>query len=150
MSNTAAPFEAYRGSEPYIFVSYSHSDSAAVYEHLEKLRGTGFRIWYDGGIAPGDEWPEETARASIDAACCLVFMSPEAAALREVRNEINLALTKQKPVLCVYVRQTDLPMGLQLQLGNMPAILEHRFENKDKFYERLIEMLPVNTQEAEQ
>ena len=52
---------AYNGSEPYIFVSYAHKDSEAVYRTIEKLTSLGYRIWYDEGIKPGVEWPENIA-----------------------------------------------------------------------------------------
>ena len=34
---TACKFEAYTGDEPYLFVSYSHRDSAQVYPILDHL-----------------------------------------------------------------------------------------------------------------
>ena len=34
---TRIPFEAYRGKEPYIFVSYAHKDSAQVYPQILDL-----------------------------------------------------------------------------------------------------------------
>jgi len=39
------PFEAYGGKDPYLFVSYSHKDSALVYPEIERLHQLGFRIW---------------------------------------------------------------------------------------------------------
>jgi hypothetical protein len=40
-------FEAYTGSEPYLFVSYSHRDTAKVYPILDALHDRKYRIWYD-------------------------------------------------------------------------------------------------------
>lgn len=47
------PFIAYSGDEPFLFVSYSHADSQAVYDELRWLNGQGVNIWYDEGISPG-------------------------------------------------------------------------------------------------
>ncbi|HUG93903.1 MAG TPA: hypothetical protein VML55_23945 [Planctomycetaceae bacterium] len=44
------PFEAYRGRQPFAFVSYSHRDAAAVYEEMLRLHETGLRLWYDETI----------------------------------------------------------------------------------------------------
>ena len=44
------PFPAYKGDEPYVFVSYSHSDASAVYPELVWLKESGFNVWYDEGI----------------------------------------------------------------------------------------------------
>ena len=53
---------AYEGTENYIFISYAHKDSDRVMPILEELRDEGYRIWYDDGIAPGSEWPENIAQ----------------------------------------------------------------------------------------
>ncbi len=47
------PFPAYKGDEPYIFVSYSHEDDGFVYPEIRWLKDQGFNIWYDEGITPG-------------------------------------------------------------------------------------------------
>ncbi len=57
------PFPAYRGDEPYIFVSYAHTDTASVYPEIARLTGQGFNIWYDEGISPGTVWRDELERA---------------------------------------------------------------------------------------
>jgi len=149
MPDIIAPLDAYQGTEPYIYVSYEHKDSAVVFAHLKKLRGQGFRIWYDEGFAPGSNWSDEIAMAIINAACILVFMSPEASVSRDVKNDIAFALSKKKLMVCVYLSETTLPLGLEMQLGNVTAIHEYRFENKDKFYKRLLKLLPDYMQEAE-
>ena len=71
------PFEAYNGDEPFLFVSYAHKDSAEVFPELVALRGMGVRIWYDEGIDPGNEWPEEIEAALKKSAMFLVFIPPK-------------------------------------------------------------------------
>ena len=66
---------AYEGSEPYIFVSYSHRDSDAVMTAIEALQKEGFRVWFDGGIEAGSEWPEYIASHLKNSACVLTFIS---------------------------------------------------------------------------
>ncbi len=50
------PFPAYKGDEPYIFVSYAHADDEIVYPEIQWLHDQGFNIWYDDGIDPGSTW----------------------------------------------------------------------------------------------
>ena len=50
------PYPAYKGNEPYIFVSYAHKDSDAVFREIRRLNDLGYHVWYDEGIAPGNEW----------------------------------------------------------------------------------------------
>ena len=51
----------YKGEEPYIFISYSHRDTAEVYAILERMQKDGYRIWFDEGIDPGSEWDDVIA-----------------------------------------------------------------------------------------
>jgi hypothetical protein len=60
--NLPAPFEAHNGDEPFIFVSYSHSDKSIVYPEITELHNH-YWIWYNEGIDPGNEWPDEVADA---------------------------------------------------------------------------------------
>lgn len=145
MISLVAPFDAYKGNEPYIFVSYAHKNSDIVFQHIVKLHDAGFRIWYDEGIDPGTDWSDEIALALNNAATFLVFMSPEAAESHNVKKEIVFAVGKKKHMVCVYISETELPLGLEMQLGNIQGIPETRFINKSKFYERLFNALPAST-----
>jgi len=117
-------FEAYRGESPYIFVAYSHADRELVYPEIERLHNLGYRIWYDEGIDPGNEWPEEIAQALAKSSFFVVFISPDAVKSVYVRNEIAFALEYKKKYLAIHLKETELPMGLKLQIGNMQGILK--------------------------
>ena len=39
------PTKAYKGEEPYIFISYAHKDSDFVFPEIERLTADGFKIW---------------------------------------------------------------------------------------------------------
>ena len=43
---------AYKGNEPYVFVSYCHRDDTRIWPVIEGLQTRGVRVWYDEGI----EW----------------------------------------------------------------------------------------------
>ena len=120
------PFEAYSGGDPYLFVSYSHDDSARVYEEIDRLHRLGFRIWYDEGIDPGNEWPQEVANALVRCAFFLVFISPRSVESINVRNEINFAINRKKSFLAIHIEETDLPVGLELRMGDIQAIFQWR------------------------
>ena len=51
-----APFAAYEGDEPCIFVCYAHEDSDVVYPEMAWLREQGLNLWYDEGISAGKNW----------------------------------------------------------------------------------------------
>ena len=54
--------EAYNGTEPYIFFSYSHKDKEIANRLLKQLVDNGYRVWYDKGIEISDEWRKIIAR----------------------------------------------------------------------------------------
>lgn len=121
-----APFDAYNGVHPYIFVSYAHKDASMVYPELKWLNSQDYRIWYDEGIDPGNEWPEEVARALASCSQFVVFLTSNACESKNVRNEINFALKRDIPFIAVYLSEVDLPLGLDLQIGSVQAIFKHK------------------------
>jgi TolB-like protein len=116
------PFPAYEGNDPFVFISYSHADAEEVYSDLTGFNQSPLNIWYDDGIAPGYSWREEVAEAIENASLVVFFISPESIASRICLQEVNFALSRQKRVLCVYLRKTRLTIGLELTLNEMQAI----------------------------
>ncbi len=130
----SAPFTAYQGKESYTFVSYSHKDKDVIYKEIEKLYKEGYKIWYDEGIQPATEWPEEIAIAINNCSTFLVFISPQSIESKNVRNEIHFALNKKKTFIAIYIEDTTLPPGLELQIGLKQAIM--KFKTPDEEYYR--------------
>jgi hypothetical protein len=122
------PFEAYQGEKPTIFISYAHRDAAEVYPEIHRLHQLGYHIWYDEGIDPGNEWPEEIAKALDACTLFLAFISERSANSINCRNEINYALNNKKLFLSVYLEKTELPGGLALRMGDLQAIMKYRME----------------------
>jgi len=121
-NTTPVPFEAYSGEGSYIFVSYAHADKVFVYECMDWLRKQGVDMWYDEGIAPAGEWVEEIATAIKGSTLFIVFISPDAVESRYVRSEVGYALSLDKDILSIYLRETDLPAGLDLCLQPFQSI----------------------------
>ncbi len=128
------PFDAYSGDKPFIFVSYSHEDGGLVFREIQRLHEAGYRIWYDEGIDPGNDWPEHIAKAVIDCSLFLMFTSPRSAVSENCRNEVNLALNRKKKFLAIYLEETELPPGLELRMGDLQAIL--KFKMADSTYRK--------------
>ncbi|MGA2378447.1 MAG: toll/interleukin-1 receptor domain-containing protein [Spirochaetia bacterium] len=119
------PIEAYRGSKPYLFASYSHKNMREVFGILRRLGDSRYRIWYDEGIEPGNEWPEEVGKALTGCQLFVVFMSPAAMDSRNVRNEINLASSENKSIMVVFLQPAELSEGMKLQIGTVQFINKH-------------------------
>jgi len=119
------PFSAYEGSDPYVFVCYSHEDRALVYPEITRLDEAGFNIWYDEGIAPGSEWSETLARQIKHCSTFLYFITPQSVVSEHCRREVNFALEQSCSLLAVHLTQTDVPDGLSLSLSNRQGILKY-------------------------
>jgi hypothetical protein len=127
---------SYKGNDPYIFISYSHKDSDAILSVISELNSLGYNIWYDEGIDPGNEWPDEIANALERCAYFIVFISNHSIASRNVLNEINFAIDEDKPFLAIHIEETKLPSGLKLRIGSTQAIMKYRIDS-DIFYKKL-------------
>ena len=106
----------YEGTQPYIFVSYAHKNDATVLEIIGTLQSRGLRVWYDEGIEAGSEWPESIASHLERAQLVLAFLSPAYLQSDNCRKEMHYALTKKKPVINVYLEQTELSPGMEMQI----------------------------------
>ena len=120
------PFESYTGEDPYVFVSYAHADGEIVFREILKLHEAGYRIWFDEGIEPGNDWPQHIAQAVVNCSLFLIFTSPRSVASENCRNEVNLALNRKKKFLSIYLEETELPLGLELRMGDLQAVLKYK------------------------
>ena len=130
-SGTKPPFRAYKGSSKYIFVSYAHKNMRKVFHILHQLYKSGYNIWYDEGIEPGTEWPEIIGKAIMNCDQFLVFISGESVRSRNVRNEVNFAFNHHKKMLVVYLENTPLSHGLELQIGTVQSIKKFTMNEKE-------------------
>lgn len=128
---------AYEGSENYIFISYAHKDTDQVMPILAQLQDEGYRIWYDDGIAPGSEWPENIAQHLDGAAVAVAFISPDSMASPNCRREINFALSRQKAFLSVVLTPTEMPLGMELQLSAQQSVIRYNYRTEEQFIQKI-------------
>jgi len=107
----------YAGDEPFVFVSYSHSDSQRINSLLTGLSTIGYRLWFDKGIPGGAEWDaliEDRLRRS---AVLLLFVSRRAVESKFVRREAKFADSLNKPIVSVLLEDgVELSHGLGMLL----------------------------------
>jgi len=97
------PFPAYKGDESYVFVSYSHSNSSAVYSELAWIHERGFNIWYDEGIEAGTKWREELGVAIRNARLFIYFITPDSVRSENCRKEVSFAVDHKMPIIAVHL-----------------------------------------------
>ena len=133
-------FEPYEGAQKYLFVSYSHQDAKQVYSILEYLYQQNMRIWYDGGIEWGDEWPKTIARHLSGSHVCLAFHSAASVQSERCREELYYARKQHVPVLSIYLENVELDAGLDMQLSSQQALYLNQYKTKKDFYASLYTM----------
>jgi len=133
MSNVRVPrpCDAYSGKELFLFVSYAHADADRVYPEIKTLFDQGYRIWFDEGIDPGNEWPDVIARAIDGSAIVVVFIAQNAIQSPNVSNEIHFALNHRKPLVAVHLEEISLPPSLELRMGNIQAVMKWNMSEHD-------------------
>ena len=127
----------YEGTKPYVFVSYAHKDSHLVMPVLEQLYALGYRIWFDDGIAPGSEGPENIAQHLNDCALTMAFVSPNSIASDNCRREVTFALSKRKPFLGVILQQTEMSLGMEMQLSAQQCVMKYAYSREEDFIQKL-------------
>ncbi|MDD2294434.1 MAG: TIR domain-containing protein [Eubacteriales bacterium] len=128
------PFPAYHGNEPYIFISYAHVDAAKVFAEIKNFNKSGYNVWYDEGISPGNEWTDEIADSLEKCSLFVVFITPASAISPNVLNEINYAIDEKKPFIAIHLQETTLRAGIKLQIGAKQAILKYNMTNEEYLY----------------
>lgn len=130
-------FKPYEGGDPYIFISYAHADSDAVMQVVSDMNNRGYRIWYDEGIEVGSEWQECIASHLVDAHLVVAFISNAYMRSDNCRREMHYAQSKKIKTINVFIEQTELTPGMELQIGNIFALMKYTYPNDEYFYDKL-------------
>ena len=131
-----AEIRPYDGDQPYIFISYAHANSPAVMEVVQELHHRGFRIWYDDGIEVGSEWQENIAQHLADANLMIAFVSNAYMRSDNCRKEMHYAVSKKKNLINIFLEETKLTPGMEMQIGNLFALMKYTMSD-EVFYEKL-------------
>lgn len=137
MSESGNPIP-YEGKENYIFVSYSHMDSDKVMPVIRRWLEDGYRVWYDDGISPGTEWPEVIAQHLNDCELFVAFLSNSYMDSFNCKREIDFAVRKRKNFLTVFLEETELSLGVEMQISTVQSVDYYKTTPEifhEKFYQ---------------
>ena len=129
-------FHPYEGDMPYVFISYAHADSAQVMEVLENMQARSCRIWYDEGIEVGSEWPECIAGHLAGAGLMIAFISNAYMRSDNCRREMHFALSKKIKIINVFLEDTRMTPGMEMQIGNIFALMKQNM-GEEEFFRKL-------------
>lgn len=141
--NIQTKFDAYIGDEPYLFVSYSHRDTAAVYPILDTLYDNKYRLWYDESCETGNDFRDELKNKIEGCSGVVLFVSESSMNSPFCGMEILCAKEKNKRIFPVYLGDNlEIPPAFQIFLSN----LHHSSaSDKKKMLASLLRDLPAET-----
>lgn len=131
------PFPAYSGSDPFIFVSYAHADSNRVYPEIKRLHDQGYNIWYDEGIAPGNEWLSDILEHLKACSLYIIFVTENSINSINVKKEFKYAINKKKKILPIYLEDFDeikMDDEWEYELHNIQGILKTTLDEEEYVY----------------
>ncbi len=127
----------YKGTDPYIFVSYSHRDGEAVQKIIARMQRDGYRIWFDLGIDPGTEWDQYIAQKVVDCGYMIAFVSNNYIASGNCKDELNFARDLEKDRLIVYLEDVTLPVGMAMRMNRLQSVFRYKYNAEEPFYHTL-------------
>ena len=130
----------YEGTESYIFISYCHQDSARVYPYIEALSRAGYRLWYDEGITPGDEWTENIAKHLEGSSVFVAFITEASLNSHNCRREINYAVQRNKNFVSLFLDDVRMSGGMALLLSSVQGIYRSKYDSAEDYIRKLCGM----------
>ncbi len=142
---------SYRGNDPFVFISYAHSDTNRVMPILERLQLDGYRVWYDEGIEIGKDWAKYIVQHLKEAACMIAFISRNYLVSENCIDEIEYSKNEKVPTLMIYLEDIEQPEWMKLRHGRTQAIFCSQYGTGYRLFERIYEaeiIAPCKTENA--
>jgi hypothetical protein len=98
-------------SGKYLFISYAREENRFVYKLDDDIKQRCFNTWIDkDDVRSGDDWLERIGKAIENCHALLAIISPISLKSRWVRREMHLADKKEKQILPLKYKKSDLPI----------------------------------------
>lgn len=137
---------SYEGTEPYIFVSYSHADTPKVRDILKRVDEERFRFWYDDTMEIGEDFRRELRQKIENCHAFLLFISSASMHSKYCGMEIITAYKHDKRIFPVYLDDsTEIPDALKMILENLQHVKGASIEKDARYIDKLISSLPPET-----
>ena len=130
---------AYKGNDPYIFVSYCHKDDARVWPMIEGLQARGMRVWYDEGIEWGSHWDQVIFEHLSGCTCVVAFVTESFLQSENCQDEISYAKDERKGPFIVFLDNLELTGMMKFRYGRIQALNLHQFDSADALLDNLVD-----------
>ena len=133
-----------------VFVSYSSKEKEIADAVVAAHEGAGIRCWYaPRDIAPGADWADSITKAIHECSIMVLVFSKEANRSQRVIDEVNYAISQEKPLLPFRIESSSPTGALSLHLSSRHWLdaYEPSWENH---LERLVKSVRLNLEGASQ
>lgn len=129
---------AYRGDEPFVFVSYAHADDKLAYPLIAGLQERGLRIWFDDGMDIGDLWDEVLAKRVKQCTAMLCLVSTRFTDSNNCLDEIHNAKEQKKELLILHLEDEVLPEIFQFRYSRFHALRLSAYSDQSELLDKLV------------
>lgn len=129
----------YQGKKPYVFVSCDSADFPRILPVLEQLFSRGYRIWFQSGSGLDSE---VSAVHLLNCHAVLAFLSSDYAKSDSCRRELYYAMELNKPILSVFLEDTDLGDEIHAVLDSKKVIHKSDLDD-DQLVDKIVEFPDV-------
>ncbi len=138
--------DSYEGNEPYLFISYSHADTATVDKILRILDREKFRMWYDDTMEIGEDFRTELKTKIENCYALLLFVSKSSMASKFCGMEIITAYKNDKRIYPVFIENgAEIPDIIKMIFDTIQHVKSENIFESDKYVKKLIDSLPDET-----
>lgn len=128
---------AYRGDEPFVFVSYAHADAELAYPLIAGLQERGLRIWFDDGMDVGDLWDEVIPDHVEQCTAMLCLVSTRFTDSNNCLDEIHYAKEQKKELLILHLENEELPRNFRFRYGRFHALKLSDYSEQGSLLDKL-------------
>ncbi len=131
-----------------VFVSYSSKEKAIADAVVAAHEQSGIRCWYaPRDIAPGADWADSITKAIHDCSLMVLIFSEEANRSQRVIDEVNYAISQQKPLLPFRVESYNPTGALSLHLSSRHWLDAYE-SGWETHIDRLVKSVSINLENA--
>jgi 5'-nucleotidase / UDP-sugar diphosphatase len=120
LATAAARWWRVRG-RPQVMISYRHLDAEFAHRVEAHLLSSGFRVWIDTAITPGNDWREDIATAIRESAAVVFILTPASVQSKYCKEELYFASGLGKPIFPIVLEDAFDAMA-----GGAKTILQRK------------------------
>lgn len=124
----------------YIFISYAEADLERIQPIVEKLKKSGYRVWYEDGQNLEADKEEYIANQIAECGCFIAFISENYLTSADCKDELAYAREEDKRRIVIYLDRLELSKGMKMRLAQAQSIHKYSYENEAVFLEKLCSM----------